>query len=90
VPRSYLDRWAESGRVHVRRRDGKTFDTDPTNVAVEAGFYDMPDGAGGVSKWIEAGLAEIDDNAVEVLRSIVRTAICLGLATQIAPSWRSL
>lgn len=70
VPRSYLERWVEGGKVHVRRRDGKTFDAGPRDVAVETDFYDMPDGAGGVSKWIEVGLQDIEGTAASVLRKI--------------------
>jgi hypothetical protein len=43
VPRFYLGRFAEKGRVHVRRRDGGQFTTDPINVAVEANFYKVSD-----------------------------------------------
>lgn len=41
------------GNVEVVRRDGKTFQADPINVAVESGFYDLPDGEGGTTQVME-------------------------------------
>lgn len=73
VPRFYLERFAVDGRVAVRWRDGKTYDANPINVAVESGFYDIPDGAGGVSKEIEGGLADVEGMADGVLRDIDQT-----------------
>ena len=72
VPRFYLVRFASDGRVVVRRRDGKSFDASPQNVAVESGFYDIPDGMGGVSKEVETGLANIEGMADAVLRKVDR------------------
>ena len=73
VPRFYLERFAARGRVVVRRRDGKAFETDPINVAVESGFYDLPDGAGGKSKIAETMLSDVEDAAAIVLRTVDRT-----------------
>jgi hypothetical protein len=70
VPQFYLDRFASNGKVAVRWRDGKSYDTSPRNVAVESGFYDIPDGLGGVSKEVETGLADIEGKADAVLRSV--------------------
>jgi hypothetical protein len=60
VPQFYLERFAANGKLAVRWRDGKRYETSPKNVAVESGFYDIPDGMGGVSKEIETGLANIE------------------------------
>jgi len=54
----------------VRWRDGKEYETSPLNVAVESGYYDIPDGLGGISKEVEAGLANIEAMAEAVLRKI--------------------
>lgn len=70
VPRFYLDRFATEGKVSVRRRDGGAFDASPRNVAVESGFYDIPDGTGGTSKEIEHGLADIEGMTDAVLRGV--------------------
>jgi hypothetical protein len=70
VPRFYLERFASDGKVMVRRRDGKAFVASPLNVAVESGYYDMPDGSGGISKEVETGLADIEGMADAVLRKI--------------------
>jgi hypothetical protein len=72
VPRFYLQRFAADGRVLVRRRDGKVFEAAPENVAVEAGFYDVPDGEGGKSKDVERMLAGIEGSAKTVMDSIDR------------------
>lgn len=72
VPQFYLARFATDGKVAVRRRDGKAYDTGPVNVAVESGFYDLPDGVGGVSKTIEHGLANIEGMTDQMLRNIDR------------------
>jgi hypothetical protein len=42
VPQFYLERWAANGKVAVRWRDGKEYETSPKIVAVESGFYDIP------------------------------------------------
>lgn len=70
VPRFYLERFAADGKVMVRRRDGKGFVASPLNVAVESGYYDIPDGIGGMSKEVETGLANIEGMADEVLRKM--------------------
>jgi hypothetical protein len=58
--------------VLVRRRDGGRFESSPLNVAVESGFYNFPDGAGGVSLEIESGLADIETLTEAVLRKVDR------------------
>src|SRR5437899_7033002 len=68
VPKFYLERFASDGRLAVRWCDGKAFETSPLNVAVESGFYDIPDGAGGTSKEVETGLANIEGMADAALR----------------------
>jgi len=70
VPQFYLQRFASDGKVMVRRRDGTGYCANPVNVAVESGFYDIPDGIGGKSKEIESGLAEIEGMADAVLRKV--------------------
>lgn len=61
VPRAYLNRFARDEMVRVRWRDGKAFETNTLNVAVESGFYDIPDGQGQLSSVVEdATLADID------------------------------
>ena len=72
VPQFYLERFASDGKLIVRWRDGKTYDTSPVNVAVESGFYDLPDGMGGTSKEIETGLADIEGMTEAVLRKVDR------------------
>lgn len=74
VPKSYLERFAENNLVYVRRRDGGHFETNPINVAVEGGFYDVVDDATGEkSSRVEETLAEIDGAAIEALRNIDRS-----------------
>lgn len=72
VPKFYLGRFARDGKVVVRRRDGTTFVSNPVNVAVETGYYDIPDGLGGISKEVEAGLADIEGMTEAVLRVVDR------------------
>src|SRR5207244_3759263 len=70
VPRAYLDRFASDGQVQVRWRDGRQYLANPKNVAVETGFYDIPDAHGEKSSVVEEGLAEADSSAIDVLRRI--------------------
>lgn len=56
VPVFYLNRFSSGGKVCVRWRDGRIIDTSPLNVAVETGFYDIPDGEGGKSDVVETRL----------------------------------
>jgi hypothetical protein len=63
VPRAYLARFAGNDQVLVRQRDSKVFVANPTKVAVECGFYDVPDAKGAKSSRVEALLAQIDGNA---------------------------
>jgi hypothetical protein len=78
VPQFYLQRFAVGGKVLVRWRDGKQYTTSPFNVAVESGYYDIPDGAGGVSKEIEDGLADVETHASAVLRNMDATGVPPG------------
>jgi hypothetical protein len=59
--------------VSVVRRDGRRFDTDPINIAVESGFYDVPDGQGGTSSEVEDFLEMVEGAAQMVLGGIDRT-----------------
>jgi hypothetical protein len=54
VPIFYLERFSSNRKLWVRWRDGKQYPANPVNVAVEAGFYDIPDGAGGKSRVVES------------------------------------
>jgi hypothetical protein len=56
IPVFYLTRFAVGGKICVRWRDGKIIDVSPRNVAVEIGFYDIPDGEGGTSDVVETWL----------------------------------
>jgi hypothetical protein len=73
VPEFYLRRFASGGQVSVRRRDGVAFDADPVNVAVESGFYDVPDGRGGKSKRVEHLLADVEALAKGAMEAIDRS-----------------
>jgi hypothetical protein len=70
VSRGYLNRFGTDESVLVRRRDGKVFETSTLNVAVESGFYDLPDGRGGKSSAVELMLANLDGIAADVLKGI--------------------
>ena len=63
VPRAYLNRLGSDGKVRVRWRDGKAYEISTLNVAVESGFYDVPDPEGGDSSRVEAELAVADGAA---------------------------
>lgn len=63
VPRAYLNRLGSDGKVRVRWRDGKAYETSTLNVAVGSGFYDVPDPEGGDSSRVEAELAVADGAA---------------------------
>lgn len=73
VPRAYLNRFALGETVRVRWRDRKTYDTNTLNVAVESGFYDIPDQEGKASSKVEDALAEVDGVAAEAMARIDRT-----------------
>ena len=73
VPRAYLDRFASGGNVEVIRRDGTSFRADPINVAVESGFYDLPDGEGGTTQVVEDFFEGIEGRAQTVFAEIDRT-----------------
>jgi hypothetical protein len=49
--------------VFVRRRDGTSFSARPVNVAVESGFYFVPDESGGTSAEVEEMLAQVEGRA---------------------------
>jgi hypothetical protein len=70
VSRGYLNRFAIDESVLVRRRDGRTFETNTLNVAVETGFYDLPTAQGGKSGRVEHMLANLDGLALKILRWI--------------------
>lgn len=73
VPRAYLNRFAHGELVRVRRRDGKAFETNTLNVAVESGFYDVLDGQGQPSSVIEeTTLSDVDGAAAEAMSWIDR------------------
>ncbi len=74
MPRAYLERFASDGRVRVRRRDGTSFESDPINVAVESGFYDVSDGSGGTSSEVEEWLARVEGPAHTALTGIDQTS----------------
>jgi hypothetical protein len=73
VPQFYMERFASGGVVRVRRRDGGDFSAGPRVVAAETGFYDIPDGMGGISKEVENGLANIEGMTASVFRAIDAT-----------------
>lgn len=72
VPRAYLNRFSHKEIVHVRRRDGNAYETNTLNVAVESGFYDIPDGQGQLSSVAEDTLADIDGAGVQAMAGIDR------------------
>jgi hypothetical protein len=53
VPRNYLKRWVDAGRVQMHRRDGRSFSRRPEKVAYEIGFYDTTDATGARSTEVE-------------------------------------
>lgn len=67
VQRAYLDRFAEDGRLYVRRRDGRSFRASSANIAVETGFYDVTDASGNKSTAVETHLGEIEGPAMKTL-----------------------
>jgi hypothetical protein len=73
VPRAYLERFAVDGKVRVLRRDGKTFDTNPINVAAESGFYDVTDDLGEKSSVVESLLESVETAAHVALGEIDRS-----------------
>jgi hypothetical protein len=76
VPRAYLERFAVDGRVLVRRHDGGVFTTDPTNVAVGVGMYDVEAPGGGKSPEIEDMLSIIDEAALKRCEPSTRGVLC--------------
>jgi hypothetical protein len=73
VPRSYLNRFAAGDRVFVRRRDGGAFESSTLNVAVESGFYDVPEDGGVPVTMVEDTLALVDGAGARVLSRIDAT-----------------
>jgi Protein of unknown function (DUF4238) len=72
VPRAYLEGFGIPDLVLVRRRDKpKPFPSNPINVAVKIGFYDVDNPDGTTSDEVEKWLADIDGDAIKVMRSIV-------------------
>jgi hypothetical protein len=94
VPRFYLERFAEVHRVHVRRRDGVSFASATTNVAVECGFYDLYDAEGQRSTSVEDVLSDIEGAGAAAFQHIdeagspperdsrLRNAMCVFMAVQ--------
>lgn len=75
VPRAYLQRFGLDDTVLVRRRDSRIFETSTLNVAVESGFYDVPDASGGKSSRVEDTLAVVDGAAAEAMAVIDRLGV---------------
>jgi hypothetical protein len=73
VPRAYLNRFGVGETVKVRWRDGKRYETNTLNVAVESGFYTMPDQPDRSPTWVEDALAVADDDAAKAMAAIDRT-----------------
>jgi hypothetical protein len=73
VPRAYLNRFGTDDVVRVRWRDGKVYETNSLNVAVETGFYDVPDARGEKSSRVEEALAEVDSAAINAMADVDRT-----------------
>jgi hypothetical protein len=73
VPNFYLQRFAVGNLVRVRWRDGKAVETSPINVAVESGFYSVPDGVVGGSTAVEDVLALSEGAAASVIAGIDRS-----------------
>lgn len=73
VPRAYLNRFGDDETVRVRRRDGRFYETSTVNVAVESGFYDVPDSQGGASSEVEQRLAVVDGAAADAMAAIDRS-----------------
>jgi hypothetical protein len=75
VPRSYLARFSQDGRVLVRWR-GRSglIKTGVQNVAVESGFYEVEQPSGEKSVAVEALLSKMEGSAATVLRSIDEAA----------------
>jgi hypothetical protein len=76
VPRFYLERWAENGRVFVTDLDArKSHQVDPKNALIETDFYRVPPGttSGSDSPVIwEAWLSKIEGSAAEVFAKLDR------------------
>lgn len=73
VPRFYLERFAQAGALHVRRRDGHTFTTQADNIAVRTGFYDVTLADGEISKDLEDWLSRLEGKAATAMRNIDQT-----------------
>jgi hypothetical protein len=61
--------------VRVRWRDGKAFESNTLNVAVESDFYETVDASGHKSSQVEGALAEIHSAAAAAFAAIDRTGI---------------
>lgn len=59
----------------MRRRDGRCFDANPVNVAVECGFYDITDDDGRRSTVVEKLLSQAEGDAAAVLREIDESGV---------------
>jgi hypothetical protein len=75
VPRSYLQRFSQEGRVLVRWRGrADLIETGVQNVAVESGFYEVEQPSGEKSVAVEALLSDVESAAATILRSIDEAA----------------
>src|SRR4051794_3307532 len=75
VPRMYLERFAQQGRVWVRWRDGKSYASNCINVAAESGFYDVKvgDDEDPPSKAVENALTDVETVVHGVFEAIDQT-----------------
>ena len=75
VPRAYLARFGQAGKVAVRRRGSAgLIVTNPVNVALETGFYETTDSAGNTSVAIEEWLSdEVDGRGASTIDQILVT-----------------
>ncbi|MEV6283471.1 DUF4238 domain-containing protein [Kribbella sp. NPDC051770] len=73
VPRAYLERFGQDGKVAVRRRAATgLIVTNPINVALETGFYETIDESGAKSVEVEDWLSEeIDGNGAKAIEAVI-------------------
>jgi hypothetical protein len=69
VPKAYLERFSANGKVLVRWRDGKIYSTNPVNVALEGGMYDIPT-ASGRSSIIDDALTHLEGTGEQALKEL--------------------
>ena len=100
VPKSYLKRFADGRRVVLARRDDlATRLTTSVDAAVkEGGFYDVPQGLGLPTRYIEDLLGEVEGRAANAIDAVLagdfppsmqtRMDIALFAALQTTRGWR--